>query len=956
MFLTDVHLGSNMAPIAVEVSGPWFESQSYPRFTDVLYNIEKINPKPDFILIGGDNVEYNNERWIRDFKSIIDDYSNRTGIEIYAVPGNHDRYDSESTRWSWDDLNASGGNDNLEKYFEVMKKPEGVISLFVDNVDIMDADKSGVGGYNRYNYYFNHYGFQVIGLDSGEDTGKWDPEPEGSGLSSFVMGELGKLIEKTPRIPRIIFMHHPVYANQLDPSKFMGVPKGQEKTDMGEIAENEAIVNNWKKFINNCNSNGTQLILSGHTHDSLVFNSSDNELVLSNWVGNKTYPLYIQTQSASKNDDYGYRIINVENGKAIPKESVTNVTKYEKVFADIDSKKDLNLLSYDSDGKEIIMENNGKAKMFVADDSNRKIIYDDTEDSKFEVRNNNSFDTFYNLQLQKREEGAEIEQDFVPAVGYQINNPELCGDSEYFCSNFIYLKKKSDYTILGFKDIEIKKESSNIVSIDWSDIKADSIPYKMSGVKFGINGNYSTTYSRLPVTLAVDLNSPGELRAYDKDGNVTGLINGEVAENIPNSMYIPESETVYIFGNTREAVADGLRTQVVGAYEATYDLTITLSENDEEKGKIMANDVLTNDDTTHQFSVDWEALGRGEKGVTMEFDKNKDGDFEKSISSDGSLSFPRAKLNTEKYSANEGAEVIFNASASSDSDGSIALYEWDFDGDGVYDATSSTSTIAHIYGDDFQGKNYVKVTDNEGLTDTSSIASAEVTIVNTDPVVSISRFEIADTMDKFILEADFIDSGWLDTHIALIDWGDGGVENILITEENTYPDATGKIIGMHRYNKLKEYLVKLIVTDDNGGVVTSEVALESPRQIKESVLLKLETVQTNNKNTLQEINKAKESLENSISAEYWQDDFHLDLHSMPKFFSQEQKTTKSLARVLEDKNKYEGFQDTQKVQEIIDELSRSDIFLARSMVYEAGNLMAENLKSAKSWIKEILKL
>ena len=62
------------------------------------------------------------------------DYSNRTGIEIYVVPGNHDRYDSESTAFEWGETDISGGNDNLYEYFEVMDRPSGnnVTSLLAE--------------------------------------------------------------------------------------------------------------------------------------------------------------------------------------------------------------------------------------------------------------------------------------------------------------------------------------------------------------------------------------------------------------------------------------------------------------------------------------------------------------------------------------------------------------------------------------------------------------------------------------------------------------------------------------------------------------------------------------------------------------------------------------------------------------------------------------------------------
>jgi PKD repeat protein len=76
------------------------------------------------------------------------------------------------------------------------------------------------------------------------------------------------------------------------------------------------------------------------------------------------------------------------------------------------------------------------------------------------------------------------------------------------------------------------------------------------------------------------------------------------------------------------------------------------------------------------------------------------------------------------------ADVMFDASASFDSDGTIVLYEWDWDGDGVYDADNTAPTgmgaqytLPGIYNVG------LRVTDNDGLTDTTSLT---VTILSAE--------------------------------------------------------------------------------------------------------------------------------------------------------------------------------------------------------------------------------
>jgi len=940
VFMTDVHLGSNLAPIATATGNAWFESQSYPRFTDVLYSIENLNPRPEFILMGGDNVEYDNERWFLDFKSITGNFSKRTGIDIYVVPGNHDRYDSESTAWKPSDTNLSGGNDSLKKYFEVMGKSEGVTSLFMDNDSIMNATQSEEGGLNRYNYYFNYDGYQFIGLDSGEDTGVWDLSPESNGLSGPVMKSL-KSVSESFSIPRIIFMHNPVWDDSASLTEF-------DNDDIfgGVVVPNGAISNNWVNFITFCDENDVQLVLSGHTHDSLVFDLLGNKKTLSDWAENENYPLYLRTQSAGKNDDHGYRIIDIKNGKAIPHESISNVTKYEKVFTDLDAKNELASKIYDGEDNEITAETKGRG-VFTIPVSDRNIIYEDTESTTFEIINKNLSKSEYDLRLQKRVEGGEPSTQLGQVSLYVITNQKMCGLSNSICfAGAVGVLKSEQYVTLDFKGIDIEGNSMHKITIDWGNLQN----FDINKVIFDMDGNSNTGYIKLLNRLVVDLNSPGELRVIDDLENVAGLVDGEIVEDIPYSMYIPESETVYIFRDTPEDIIKDFKTQVVGFYESTYDLSIDLSEDDNKKGVFVADDVSTNGQTIHQFSVNWEVLERRGDGVKMDFDENSDGIFEKTVFLDESLGIPKAELDAEKYTVNEGGEITF-VSTSSDSDSNIALYEWDLDGDRAFEERGAAlSAITHEYGDNYQGKVTLRVTDDEGLADASS---ADVVVTNVNPTVSISKFEITDTMDKFMFEASFIDPGWFDAHTALIDWGDGKVENLSVAEENVYPDATGKVRVTHKYGKLKNYVLKLTVMDDDGGRAVSETILDSPKQMKQVALSRLKAIQTDSKNIRKEIDKAIKSLEGSLGAKYWKDDFHLNLSYAAKYFNEEQKTKAVLSKIIDSKNKHTSFQGYGEIREISDSLSKSDEYLAKIAVYESGSQIARNIQSINNWIKNI---
>ena len=68
-----------------------------------------------------------------------------------------------------------------------------------------------------------------------------------------------------------------------------------------------------------------------------------------------------------------------------------------------------------------------------------------------------------------------------------------------------------------------------------------------------------------------------------------------------------------------------------------------------------------------------------------------------------------------------GSTIQFNGTAT-DEDGFIVLYEWDFDGDGVYEWSSSDNgQTTKIYNSVNLYKAVLKVTDNDGFTDTDSV-------------------------------------------------------------------------------------------------------------------------------------------------------------------------------------------------------------------------------------------
>ncbi|PXY27727.1 PQQ-dependent sugar dehydrogenase [Prauserella muralis] len=94
---------------------------------------------------------------------------------------------------------------------------------------------------------------------------------------------------------------------------------------------------------------------------------------------------------------------------------------------------------------------------------------------------------------------------------------------------------------------------------------------------------------------------------------------------------------------------------------------------------------------------------------------------------------PTARISATPTSGHSPLEVSFSGAESSDPEGSALTYEWDFDGDGTFDATGVQAQ--HTYVDNGQFAARLRVTDPSGKVGLSSV---EITVGNTAPTVEIS--------------------------------------------------------------------------------------------------------------------------------------------------------------------------------------------------------------------------
>jgi spore germination protein YaaH/PKD repeat protein len=163
------------------------------------------------------------------------------------------------------------------------------------------------------------------------------------------------------------------------------------------------------------------------------------------------------------------------------------------------------------------------------------------------------------------------------------------------------------------------------------------------------------------------------------------------------------------------------------------------------------------------------------------------------------------------YTSNEGSPITFDASGSYDPDGTIALYEWDFDNNGVYDTSSTLPTATYTWGDEYTGNVTLRVTDNGGL---QSVDIAEVTVSNVPPQANAGPHQTAECCTGVVqFNGNFTDPSSLDTHTIQWDFGDGAT-------------ASGNLTPTHVYCATGDYTATLTVTDDDGGVGTNTTLVQ----------------------------------------------------------------------------------------------------------------------------------
>jgi PKD repeat protein len=172
---------------------------------------------------------------------------------------------------------------------------------------------------------------------------------------------------------------------------------------------------------------------------------------------------------------------------------------------------------------------------------------------------------------------------------------------------------------------------------------------------------------------------------------------------------------------------------------------------------------------------------------------------------------PTAAIAASPNPAQTNAPVTFDASGSSDPDGSVVKYEWDLDGNGTYETnTGSTPTVSQSYTAPGERTVGVKVTDNQGAVGTATVG---VRVQDQPPLPSFSATpNPASTGTPIAFDAS--GSKDPDGSVVKYEWDLDG--------NGTYETNTGSTPTVKQsYPTPGERTIGLRVTDNNGETTTT---------------------------------------------------------------------------------------------------------------------------------------
>jgi len=143
---------------------------------------------------------------------------------------------------------------------------------------------------------------------------------------------------------------------------------------------------------------------------------------------------------------------------------------------------------------------------------------------------------------------------------------------------------------------------------------------------------------------------------------------------------------------------------------------------------------------------------------------------------------------------------------------------------------SGNASGSHQYTDNGEYTVTVTVTDKDGDSDQKE---QQVNVYNQPPVIiALTTPSSANEGETVTIKANFTDAGTADTHAAIVDWGDGNIdENIQPEEKYSYSTVSAS----HKYADNNTYIITVTVTDDDddNSEFSKQISVSNlPPQIK----------------------------------------------------------------------------------------------------------------------------
>ncbi|MBS1845823.1 MAG: PKD domain-containing protein [Actinobacteria bacterium] len=177
----------------------------------------------------------------------------------------------------------------------------------------------------------------------------------------------------------------------------------------------------------------------------------------------------------------------------------------------------------------------------------------------------------------------------------------------------------------------------------------------------------------------------------------------------------------------------------------------------------------------------------------------------------GSNHAPSASFTMSQNPAKTATPITFDASASKDSDGSIVKYEWDLNGDGTFETTTTTPKVTNSYAAEGTYNVRLRVTDNGGATD---LSVQTLTIINNQPPTASFTITPESGIKNEAIAFNAAGSSDPDGTVAKYEWDFDG--------NGTYESSSGSSpTTTHTYTIPGNYTVGLRVTDNGGKTATT---------------------------------------------------------------------------------------------------------------------------------------